>query len=417
MKSSFIILLCVLCGLFAPCHAQSVADSIQGDFYPLYFGHDKITIDENYLDNGKQLERLRSMLSKPSIDSVTIYAYSSPDGTQAHNMLLSRQRAEFVRDFILANLPQNTTLTSDNIHLFPMGEHWKGLTEELEANYHLLNRDRVLKIMYADVPGDTKKWRLRNLDNGFTYSWIIQHHMPLLRVATWIGIHTSVPEVQPDTTPVIVPEPEPEPLPVQKPDTIVPVVEMVKKSGLKWALKSNLLYDAALVPNIGAEFYLGKQISIATNLHYAWWNTDNWYWRTYGAELAVRKWFGKSAKENPLTGHHIGVYGQALTYDFLVGGNKGYMSGNPGDNIFDHANYIVGLEYGYSLPIARKLNLDFVIGVGYHGGRYNEYRVVDDCYVWQAYKKRGFFGPTKAEITLSWLLGRGNQNVRKGGAR
>ena len=372
MKSSFIILLCVLCGLFVPCHAQSVADSIQGDFYPLYFGHDKITIDENYLDNGKQLERLRSMLSNPSIDSVTIYAYSSPDDTQAHNMLLSRQRAEFVRDFILANLPQNTTLTSDNIHLVPMGEHWKGLTEELEANYHLLNRDRVLKIMYADVPGDTKKWRLRNLDNGFTYSWIIQHHMPLLRVATWIGIHTSVPEVQPDTTPVIVPEPE---------------------------------------------FSLGKQISIATNLHYAWWNTDNWYWRTYGAELAVRKWFGKSAKENPLTGHHIGVYGQALTYDFLVGGNKGYMSGNPGDNIFDHANYIVGLEYGYSLPIARKLNLDFVIGIGYHGGRYNEYRVVDDCYVWQAYKKRGFFGPTKAEITLSWLLGRGNQNVRKGGAR
>ena len=207
MKSSFIILFCVLCGLFVPCHAQSVPDSIQKDFYSLYFGHDKTTIDENYLENGKQLERLRSMLSTSVIDSIAIYAYSSPEGTQAHNMQLSLHRAEAVRDFILSNLPSNTTLDANDIHLFPAGENWKGLTKELETNYHLLNRDRVLKIMYADVPGDTKKWRLRNLDNGFTYSWIIQHHMPLLRVATLVGIYTSEPaEAKPDTIPALEPD-------------------------------------------------------------------------------------------------------------------------------------------------------------------------------------------------------------------
>lgn len=412
-----LILLYLLCGLILPCNAQNSTDSIQGNLYPLFFNRDEVKIDTNYLNNASQLDSLCSMLAKYShIDSVNIYAYSSPEGTKTHNLWLSQQRAESIRDFIIANLPKETKLRAQDIHLFPMGENWHGLTKELEANYNLMNRDRVLKIMYAEVPGDTKKWRLRNLDNGFTYRWIIQHHMSTLRVATWVGIYSSEPK----------PETKVESAPMQKieqtivPEDTVPAPVIVpvtaNESGLRWALKTNLLYDAVLVPNIGAEFYLGNQMSIAADWHYAWWNTDDWYWRTYGGEVAVRKWIGRNSKENPFTGHHIGIYGQILIYDFLTG-NKGYMSGKPGQTIFDKPSYGIGLEYGFSLPVARKLNLDFVIGVGYHGGTYNEYRIVDDCYVWQAQKKRSFFGPTKAEITLSWLLGRNHQNTKKGGAR
>ena len=80
-------------------------------------------------------------------------------------------------------------------------------------------------------------------------------------------------------------------------------------------------------------------------------------------------------------------------------------------------NYSTGIEYGYSLPIAKKLTLDFVIGLGYWGGNYYEYVPIDNHYVWQATKKRNWFGPTKAEISLVWLLGRGNYNSKKGGER
>ena len=181
-------------------------------------------------------------------------------------------------------------------------------------------------------------------------------------------------------------------------------------------LKTNLLYDALLVPNIGAEFHLGRNFTVGANLHFAWWNTDSWFWRTYGAELAVRKYFGSAANMKPMTGHHLGIYGQALTYDFLAFGKTGYMSGNPSENLFGRASWAVGIEYGYSLPITRRLNLDFVIGLGYQGGKYNEYEFQDDCYVWKALKNRRFFGPTKAEVTLVWLLGKDNYN-RKGGSR
>ena len=87
-----------------------------------------------------------------------------------------------------------------------------------------------------------------------------------------------------------------------------------------------MLYDALLVPNIGVEFYLGKDWSVGANWMYAWWKTDrrHWYWRTYGGDMVIRKWLGKAAKEKPLTGHHLGLYGQIFTYDFETGG-KGYM--------------------------------------------------------------------------------------------
>lgn len=93
----------------------------------------------------------------------------------------------------------------------------------------------------------------------------------------------------------------------------------------------------------------------------------------------------------------------------------GYMGGKPGGTLWDKMNYSVGLEYGYSLPVARRLNLDFVIGVGYWGGEYHKYAPIDGHYVWKETRRRHWFGLTEAEISLVWLLGRGNYNEKKGG--
>ena len=175
-------------------------------------------------------------------------------------------------------------------------------------------------------------------------------------------------------------------------------------------IKTNMLYDVALVPNIGAEFYLGKNFSVVGNWMYSWWKSDKvaWYWRTYGGDLGVRYWFGKAAKEKPLTGHHVGLYGQIITYDFELGG-RGYLG--------DKWTYGGGIEYGYSLPVAERLNIDFNLGLGYLGGEYKEYLPIDGHYVWQVTKRRQYLGPTKAEISLVWLIGRGNVNKEKGGKR
>ncbi len=137
---------------------------------------------------------------------------------------------------------------------------------------------------------------------------------------------------------------------------------------------------------------------------HAWWsrNSKHRYWRCYGAEIGLRRYFG----DKPFSGHHVGVYGQGLTYDFEFSG-KGRQS--------DGMSFGGGIEYGYSLPLGRCLNLDFSIGVGYFGGRYKEYEPMDECYVWQATRRLNWFGPTKAGISLVWIIGGNNRT--KGGAR
>lgn len=193
--------------------------------------------------------------------------------------------------------------------------------------------------------------------------------------------------------------------------------ETVVSKPFYMSLSTNMLYDVLLVPNIGAEFYLGHRWSIAANWMYGWWNTNrrHRYWRVNGGEIAMRKWLGTSSGCKPLTGHHIGAYFQAITYDFEFGG-KGQMAGKPGGTLWNQCSFGVGIEYGYSLPVASRVNIDFSVGIGYFGGKYYEYIPSDGHYVWQSTHRRNWVGPTRAMVSLVWLIGHGNRNA-KGGAR
>ena len=383
----------------------------------VHFRFDKSLLDLHYMGNAQALERFAYVIDSiglSKIDSVVIVSQSSPEGVYEHNLKLSRLRAATMHRTIGQRHPE----LNDRLYMHPDGESWERLREYVTSDKKMKQTtiDKVVSIIDSDVNVGTKKWRLQQLP---IYRYLVQTYYPRLRNSVFCIVYyetaavEKIPvevvgkeeivevseetEVVPaDTVSVSEPEPAPAPSPSRK---------------IVWALKSNLLYDLALVPNLGAELRLGKGWSIAGSWEYARWNTDSWCWRIYGGELALRKWLGRTAKERPLSGHHVGVYAQAFTYDFMAFGHKGYMSGEPGDNLFKHPSYVMGVEYGYSLPIARCLNLDFVLGVGYQGGKYNEYRIVDDCYVWQARKNRSFVGPTKAEVSLVWLFG------QKGGVR
>lgn len=179
----------------------------------------------------------------------------------------------------------------------------------------------------------------------------------------------------------------------------------------KLALKTNILYDIAMMPNIGLEASPGKGWSFTGNYMYGWGSDRRkFYWRDFSADIGVRKYFGKKRKlrdgsTNGLTGHHVGLYAGITTYDFELGG-RGYISDYRKD---DWSRY-AGFDYGYSLPLAKSLNLDFTVGIGYVGGRYREYLPtqigsLDEWhYEWQATKNLRYFGPTRLEVSLVWIL-------------
>ena len=351
---------------------------------------------------------------------------ASPEGIDRLNRRLSENRAKN----IIAWFKDRVSYPGTAFEVQALGVDWAGLTELVEAS-DMPWRDEVLDILHH-----TPEWVIRNgkvvdgrvrqlgmLRGGIPWRYMEERFFPELRSAgvrltceiERRGVSLPAPQAAPQAEPTPQPEsqagtnsrPEPEPQPVAVREVVAP--SSSRPGPFYMALKTNLLYDAALVPNIGAEFYVGRGWSVGGNWMYAWWNSDRRhnYWRTYGGELDIRKYFGRRALAKPLTGHHLGLYGQMLTYDFETGGT-GFLS---------KLSYGVGIEYGYSLPVGRRLNLDFGIGIGYLGGEYKKYDPIDGHYVWKETRQRHWFGPTKAEISLVWLLGRGNYNEKKGGAR
>jgi hypothetical protein len=414
----FFFFLLLLYGGYA--QAQELRDSVK-----IYFRQGYSVLDLSRRNNKQSLDRIADSLKTSYADSVyqlrriMVVGGASPEGSIPLNRRLSVNRAKVLFNYLsrYGELPDSL---KTNVFL---GRDWNGLIRLVKDDENLPYREETMELLYElaedaannDLSKGDHLRRMQRLRGGEPYWYMYRKYFPELRASR---LYLWYEKVWNPLAPVSMPPVKPT---MPQTRAVEPmIVPYVPPQPRKWymAVKTNMLYDALLVPNIGVEVYLGKDWSVAANWMYAWWKTDrrHWYWRTYGGDLSVRKWLGKAAKAKPLTGHHLGVYGQIFTYDFETGG-KGYIGGKPGGTLWDKMNYSAGVEYGYSLPVAYRLNIDFSIAVGYWGGTYYEYKPVDNCYVWQSTKERHWFGPTKAEVSLVWLIGRGNFNEGKGGRR
>lgn len=393
--------------------AAEVSDSAE-----VHFRQGRAALDRAFDGNGERLDSLTRGLNADSrlrVRGITVTGSASPEGSVEINCSLSRRRADAIfRYFGLAD-----SVASFNY----IGRDWRGLARMVEADMHTPARTEVLALLdeinasiAAGEPDNAMNLqRLKAVDGGRAYAYMYKRMFPALRFS-----RLSV-EFEPQIRPMIVGAEVPASsakVMFAEPRLELTPYEPDLRKPFYMALKTNMLYDALAVPNVGVEFYLGKNWSVTGNWAYAWFDRDrtHHYWRVYGGEVGLRRWFGKAARRKPLTGHHLGLSAGVFTFDFEMGG-RGYMGGKPGHNLWDRCMVTGGVEYGYSLPVARRLNIDFTIGLGYAGGKVVEYTPEDGQYVWQKTKHVNWFGPTKAEISLVWLIGHDNVNRAKGGLR
>jgi Protein of unknown function (DUF3575). len=245
---------------------------------------------------------------------------------------------------------------------------------------------------------DSRKRQLMLLRRGDAWRWMDAKLFPELRQASvQVALETAMPGQVTEVTKEVMPEAAPS---VQDPAAVQtePLVREPQYRDPWLRLGTNLLYDAAAMPNLNVEFNLGRRWTLTADWGCAWWKwpEKNRFWQTYGGYIGVRKYFGKASSERVFAGHHIGLYGSALTYDFELGG-KGWQAARFG--------FGGGVEYGYSLPIGRRFCIDFSVGLGYQDGEYKTYEPADGHHVWQGTYQRYWFGPTKAEIGLKWSIG------------
>ena len=422
--------------LLANAYAASIQDSLRTT---IYFRPGYSLLELSYRDNAANMKALtqgiQTIKGNPCVQlqHIRILSAASPEGNSALNKRVAKRRGERLRDYL-----KETLVLPDSIFtVSSAGEDWQGLAA-LIAKEKTPWRNKALQIIrhtpeWVTRNGkvvDGRKRQLQNLDGGKAWKYMLDNHFYTLRTGAVVvcEVKTLAAESTPSAAEASQEQarleqarldsasqqsasqsPSSPPFPAI-PSQVHPSSEsQAPPVASYFALKSNLLYDALLVPNLSLEASISGGWTLGAGGMFAWWSKDakHRYWRIYGGGLEIRKYFGTLSKSKPLQGHHLGIYGDFLTYDFEFGA-KGYQS---------KATYAAGIKYGYSHPIANRLNLDFALGIGYLHSNYKTYVPKDGCYVYQETKKQKWLGPTQAEISLVWLLGKGNTNKKKGGKK
>ena len=362
------------------------------------------------------------------IDSIVcIRSSSSPEGKSNQNASLSLRRAT-----ALEELCRQRHLSDYSFDIQSVGEDWRTLSDLLgQSDLHgreeataIIDNMPTYVIKEGRIVGGRKKAAMDMWRGRF---WWTMHEsfFPQLRQAT-VTIHYSVDMTLEDVQEVPVAaacQNHPSSLalnhaeaPSGKLASRVASQQESIPSKPVFALKTNLLYDAASIISLGFEIPLGQRFSLGVDAAFPWWQNrkNDLTIQMIGGTLEGRYWFGNRADREPMTGFFGGVYAGAGYFDFQLGR---LTSGRGVQGDF----YIMGgLSAGYAHKISKHLRLEYSLGVGYIRTDFQEYISVKDTkygdikaipYPWNPKRTSGIL-PSKACVSLVWMF-----NSRKGGSR
>lgn len=373
----------------------------------IHYRVNRIVIERDYMGNAEAFEMLNRIFAEHPADEIAyivITGTASPEGPPRNNEWLSEQRAAALKNYILDNYPG---FYDDQIITIARGEDWSGLETMIKKDMKVPYRNELLRILQNNrISREEQKRRMAALGGGQAYKYLQSYILPYLRggVSSMIYFRDkptadTIEIVRIDTvyierTPL---------LPQGNTDT-----DKKKKKPFYIAIKTNLLYDAALLPNLAVEVPFGKNYrwSVAAEGNWSWWDTgaNNYnYHRIQMAGVELRRWFEYKTRR-PLNGLYVGAYAYGGTYDVRLFAKKDTDKGQLSD-----LSYSAGLSLGYVIPIGWRWNLEFGIAAGYFGGKYKKYNhstCEDGTFPWLSSHNRNYFGLTKANISIVWVIGK-----------
>lgn len=395
------------------CHAFALPNSgTANEKITLLFRKGSSLVIWDHGTNKASFERLNQLVAAHGvqpIDSISITGYASPDGSVLLNYKLSRDRAINLRGALRwrypilkeQDLPITTSFRTAN---------WDVVLSKIENDWNVPTRELALSILRSNDSDIVKEQKLKNQAPA-SYSYMADYIFPDLRsaVSCIIYLRKEVDKVPPtvvEISAVPVPEtPAPEVVEPQPTPEVVRITPAKEKRPL-FAVKTNLLSDIAITPNLELEIPIGKRWSINVEYQYAWWLNNNYTgcWQIESGGVEARYWFGDRAKRNVLTGWFAGVAASGGMYDFQLKNDEG----NQGEY------YTAGFTGGYVMPIIRNLNLEFSVGLGYVISDYKNYTVTDGVLFKTSDERFQSLFPTKAKISLVWVI---NRNSKTGGTK
>lgn len=400
-------MLALLMGLSPASVAQEVNISDrsgrQVDYYFL-FGIGQSELDLSFRDNRTQFDRMMALLGTMATDRIVIRASASPDGTVAFNEQLWSHRADVVRERIVDTYPD----LSDKIRIQSKIEDWAGLYEAVLADPNVPNQEQAADIIAMSSSIESRKYFLRQLDDGKTWGYIAKNIFPTLRVVS-VAVYYSVLKESSDTVfasrvirdTIVVRDTVFSGQPMVFSPVSNPMVES-KEPGPGMSLKTNLVYWLALQPNVEAEFYFARRWSLNLEAQVAWWSLPDQHIHYRYAHFSpeARFWFRGNGS---FTGHYVGLAVGGGLYDLSLGQQHNNYEGYQGEFA------TVSITYGHMWHIKNNFYIEVGLGVGYLFTEYRRYQYLDTHNVYQSTERLQMFIPTKLKVNLVWRLGNGTR--------
>ncbi len=185
---------------------------------------------------------------------------------------------------------------------------------------------------------------------------------------------------------------------------IVVTFGTAQSSNAQVALKTNVLYDAALSPNLGLEVKVAPRwsLEISGNIN-DWTLSHGKKWKHWLAQPEARYWFCDA-----MGGHFLGMHLVGGQYNF---GNINVPIKYMGVNLKDlrdnrHQGWFAGagVAYGYTWMLHKHWNLEAEIGVGYVYSRYDTFECAGCGRKTDTGCHANYVGPTKAAINLVYVF-------------
>ncbi len=371
----------------------------------VFYRLDLTGIDPSYDENAAALELIDSMLdgrSPEEISSVVISAASSVDGPEAKNDAIAQGRAQSLLAYILRGRPW----LEDRVTLVTVPESWDELRWNISNNPGLsaAQQNRLIGIIDSGASAAEKE---RQLKASPEWEYLKEYVLPRTRYSTMVSEYREIeaPEVPELPVEEIEPETLEEVTAPETLDTASPAVDTLAAPELRrplFALGTNLLYDAAITPNVGVEVPLGKKWSVYADYAFPWWLTaaNDRAYQMLKWDIGGRRYLSRLSASNPLDvlrGHFLGVNLSAGYYD-IEPRHKGYQG----------EFQLAGLEYGYTWNAGGNWRLEAVVGAGVMGSHYRYYEAsADDAHLLYQYSgKLYWLGPTKAGVSIKYLFTR-----------
>lgn len=179
----------------------------------------------------------------------------------------------------------------------------------------------------------------------------------------------------------------------------------LRLSAQRVAVKTNLLYDATLTPNIGVELGLGSKHTLQATYSLNIWKhplNDDRQWKQWQVGAAYRWW--PCSKFN---GHFVGVHAMGGEFNFAKLRHFKLPFYNWPKDLdqmrYEGWNAGAGVTYGYQWILGRHWNLEASIGVGYQYIHYKN----SPCAACGTQLDEGhkhYFGPDKLALSLMYVF-------------